>query len=994
MQQATRPLADCEALLDTRAVRRWWIEVAATSLGTSLTLALLVWRILLTAPTSHQPWLCLLASLVAGGVFMGTQSLLLRRRRLMRQQSPYYRALIDTIAQLRETMSEERAMSMMAEAIREGIQAGLGPVTVELTLLDPHTERYTLVGGEAGPHIEDSLASWMVERPPAQPIEIAGALSSPEIPDPLHQILSSRGAAYLLPLGKPGWIEIGQTEGPLSSSQRTFLTLLAQESSSLLGYAIQVEAKHQCSKALEAIHWIAQAVHFRMEVDDLLELIYTQLRHVVRLPNFYIALIDPKTNQLRFRFFVEDGQRRYPDHSWPVTEGLTGIVIRHATTIRTDDYVAECARRGLSPTGLKPGRAWMGTPIVTGDKNMGVMVASAFDPTFQFTQAEEKAFVTIAAHTAVILERQMLHEQLASRGQQLAALSEVSTLLASSLDLDEVLHLVVESAAKLLDAEAGSLLLLDEETAELIFRTCSGPAGHDLEGKRVPAGRGLAGAAFTENRPVISHHPQKDTRWYPEFDASTGLATHSLIAVPLNARGRTIGVLEVVNRKEGTTFSDEDSDLLMLFASQAAIAIENARLFTDTDQALQARIQELTTLQHIDRQLNATLDYHEVMEHTLQWALHVTGAAAGIVAAVQERDERGLRFLAQRGYDEATIEQYATGTAVWPLTQGLIGYTVQLGETTLVTEISQSPQYVCLAPGMKAQLTVPIKREERVIGAIALESPDGDTFTTENISFVERLADHAAVAIENARLFEEVQQANTAKTEFISFVSHELKQPMTAIKGYADLLVKGVGGPLNAQQSQFIHVVRRNVERMDRLVHDLLDVSRIEAGRLKLEFDVVDPHEIVREAIQAYEQAIADKQQQLKVIVPESLPSITGDRARLIQVLTNLISNATKYTPEGGHITVQVDTMHEGDTDVVRWQICDDGIGISPAEMPRLFTKYFRSQQEAVRSVQGTGLGLAISRSLVELHGGQMTVQSELGKGSCFNFTIPITPMT
>lgn len=993
MQQLSPPLVDYRALLDTHAVRRWRIEVAATSLGISLTLALLVWRILLTVPTSHQPCFCLLASLIASGVFMGMQTLLLRKRRLMLQQAPHYRALVDTIARLRETMSEERAIPMMAEAIREGIQAALGPVTVELILLDPHTERYMLVGGDTGPHIEDSLASWMVEQPPAQPIETAEALSSLDIPDPSHQILSSRGAAYLLPLGKPGWIEIGATEEPLSSPQRTFLTLLAQESSSLLGYAIQVEAKHRCNKTLEAIYWIAQAVHFRMEVDDLLELIYTQLRHVVRLPNFYIALIDPKTNRLRFRFFVEDGQRRYPDHSWPVTEGLTGIVIRHATTIRTDDYMAECARRGLSPTGLKPGRAWMGTPIVTGDKNTGVMVASAFDPTFQFTQAEEKAFVTIAAHTAVILERQMLHEQLASRAQQLAALSEASTLLASSLDLDEVPHLVVESAAKLLDAEAGSLLLLDEETGELIFRTCSGPAGHDLEGKRVPAGRGLAGAAFTENRPVISHHPQEDARWYSELDANTGFTTQSLIAVPLNARGRTIGVLEVVNRKEGTTFSDEDSDLLMLFASQAAIAIENARLFTDTDQALQACIQELTTLQYIDRQLNTTLDHHKVVEYTLQWALHVTGATAGIVAAVQEAGETGLRFLTQQGYDETAIAPYITGT-LWPLTEGLIGYTVQLGETTLVMDVSQSPQYVEMAPAMEAQLTVPIKRDRRVIGVIALESPDKAAFTSEHISFVERLADHAAVAIENARLFEQVQQANTAKTDFISFVSHELKQPMTAIKGYADLLVKGVGGPLNAQQSQFIQVVRRNVEHMDRLVQDLLDISRIEAGRLKLEFGVVDPHEIVREAVQAYEQAIAGKQQQLKVIVPESLPPITGDRARLIQVLTNLISNATKYTPEGGHITVRVDTVHEGGTDVVRWQVCDDGIGISPAEMPRLFTKYFRSQQESVRTVQGTGLGLTISRSLVELHGGRMTVQSELGKGSCFSFTIPITPTT
>lgn len=989
MQQPARPLADCEALLDTRAVHLWRAVAIIVPLAASLSLALLVWQLPPGIPTQHQLWFCLSAALITGGVLVGAQTMLLRRQKHMLEQAPLYRALISAIEQLRKAASGDHAALTMAEVLNEEIQTALGEVAVRLARLDPRTEQYIVGDNDRGVNVESPLADWIRRQPLARPIEVTKAISLPDTPDSVRQALSSRNAAYLLSLGYPGWIEISGIKPPLSPSQQAFLTMLAQEATNLLRYAVQVEAERQRGEELRALYWISQAVHFPMDVDDLLELIYTQLRRVVRLPNFYIALIDPDTNRLRFRFFVEGDQRLQPDHSWPITEGLTGVIIRNAMTIRTDDYVAECARRGLSPTGLKPGHAWMGTPITAGDKCVGVMVASAFDPMFRFTRAEENIFVTVAAYTAAILERQALHERLENRAQQLTTLSEIGTLLASSLDLDEVLHLVVENAADLLNSEAGSLLLLDEETGELVFRISSGPAGQELEGRRVPAGKGLAGAVLTENRPVISHKPQTDSRWYAEFDASTGFATHSLIAVPLNARGRTIGVLEVVNRKGGQPFSEEDSELLMSFASQAAIAIENARLFRATDQALQARIQELTTLQYIDRQLNTTLDYHEVMEHTLQWALHVTGAAAGVVAAVQERNEGGLRFLAQRGYDEATIEQYTTGT-VWPLTQGLIGYTVQLGETTLVTEVSQSPQYVCLAPGMKAQLTVPIKREERVIGVIALESSDGDTFTTENISFVERLADHAAVAIENARLFEEVQQANAAKTEFISFVSHELKQPMTAIKGYADLLVKGVSGPLNAQQSQFVEVVRRNVERMDRLVQDLLDISRIEAGRLKLELGQVNPNEVVHEAVQAYEQAIAGKQQHLEVIVPEGLPQITGDRARLIQILTNLISNATKYTPEGGHITVQVDVVREDGTECLRWQVCDDGIGIAPAEMSRLFTKYFRSRRESVRSVQGTGLGLTISRSLVELHGGRMTVQSELDKGSCFSFMIPV----
>jgi signal transduction histidine kinase len=291
---------------------------------------------------------------------------------------------------------------------------------------------------------------------------------------------------------------------------------------------------------------------------------------------------------------------------------------------------------------------------------------------------------------------------------------------------------------------------------------------------------------------------------------------------------------------------------------------------------------------------------------------------------------------------------------------------------------------------MTAQLTVPIKREQRVIGAIAVETANSVGFEREHVALIERLADHAAIAIDNARLFEQVQKANAAKTEFISFVSHELKQPMTSIKGYSDLLIKGVGGPLNEQQAQFVNVIRRNTGRMDRIVQDLLDVSRIEGGRFRLEMGPVAPEEIVAEATQAFKQEIAAKNQELVIEVSEGLPTVTGDRGRLIQVLTNLISNATKYTPEGGKITVRADVVSDLGTFFISWNVLDTGIGVAPEEIEHLFTKYFRSQRSAVRSVQGTGLGLVITRSIVEMHGGTVSVVSEAGKGSTFSFTVPV----
>jgi signal transduction histidine kinase len=307
-----------------------------------------------------------------------------------------------------------------------------------------------------------------------------------------------------------------------------------------------------------------------------------------------------------------------------------------------------------------------------------------------------------------------------------------------------------------------------------------------------------------------------------------------------------------------------------------------------------------------------------------------------------------------------------------------------------VTNVGDNPYYNAVVPGMQAQLSVPIKREDHVIGVIALESTQADTFRKEDVALIERLADHAAIAIENARLFGQVQRANEAKTEFVSFVSHELKQPMTSMKGYTDLLMKGIGGALNDQQKQFIQVIRNNVGRMDQLVQSLLDISRIESGRLRLEMSEVAPEELISEAVQAFEPTMRAKNQTIQVDIEVNLPVVTGDRGRLLQVLTNLVSNANKYTPESGVITIRAARWQENEQTYVRWSVQDTGIGMTPEEQERLFTKYFRSSSTAVRSEQGTGLGLVITRSIIEMHGGRIWVESEYRKGSTFNFIIPV----
>jgi len=373
------------------------------------------------------------------------------------------------------------------------------------------------------------------------------------------------------------------------------------------------------------------------------------------------------------------------------------------------------------------------------------------------------------------------------------------------------------------------------------------------------------------------------------------------------------------------------------------------------------------------------------MRAALEWAIQRTGADVGLIAVLAEEDGRqGLRLLVYQGYPPDAVEPYRE--TLWPLDRGIVGRVARTGRPELVSDVRNDPDYVAAAGGMVAQMTVPIWREERIIGIIVLESARPGQFDQEALDFVVRLADHAAIAMENARLFAAVEAANQAKTEFISFVSHELKQPMTAIKGYTDLLVKGLAGDLTETQRSFLEVIRSNLNRMDTMVQELLDISRIEAGRLRLEIGQVALREAVEEAVRTFRQEIEAKRQTLEVEIVEPLPPVRADRNRVVQILTNLLSNAYKYTPEEGHIRVTV----QPDGGVVVCSVSDTGIGIAPEEQERLFTKFFRSQHPAVRNVPGTGLGLVITRSLVELQGGQIWVESEPGKGSTFTFTLPV----
>lgn len=591
---------------------------------------------------------------------------------------------------------------------------------------------------------------------------------------------------------------------------------------------------------------------------------------------------------------------------------------------------------------------------------------------------------TLANQTAIALENAQLLEAAERRALQLDTLNQVSRIVNQTLDLDTVLQLIMEKSLELLDAEAGSLLLADEEAQTLTFEVVLSPVGNQLRGVEVAiGGSSIASTVAVGMLPLIVNDAQADPRWDTSFDQITGFQTRNLICVPMITHDRLVGVIELLNKHAPACFSEEDVELLSSFAGQAAIAIENARLFTLTDQALTARVQELHTMQLIDRQLNATLDFARVMDLTLEHAMDTVGASAGVVGILNE-ESTGLYLVAQRG---TPTDYNRFRDEIWPIERGIIGQVAHTGQPASIGNVHEHPASEPIVAQTCSQLTVPVLNQQEVRAVISLESPHCNAFNQYDMDFITRLADHAAMAIQNARLYQQAQTANQAKTEFMSVASHELKIPMTSIKGYAKLLTLGAGGDLNARQREFLEIISANVDRMDRLVADLLDVSRIEAGRLRLEMGRVDLNEVIETVIQSVRAQIEAKRLTLTLDIPTTLPPVWGDHGRVVQILTNLISNAYKYTPDGGQIHIAVNGKSSRCLNI---SVSDTGVGISPEDQQKLFTKFFRADDPRVRDVPGTGLGLSITRSLVEIHGGEIWLQSEPDRGTTFTFTLPI----
>lgn len=941
-----------------------------------------------------------LISLLALGLALGLNPLYARLHRVI--GSALFRgeeARRSRRAQLQQELDSTSDLDQIAGFIQQALVEGLQPTHVHVFLLDANSQTFVAMPADRPASsqlrlpVDGALAGLL--RSTGTPLQVGtnGPLPSELAPD--RAVLAVLGSSLYAPIGNnsalAGWLGLGE---PRHRRSRVYTPLemdYIQDVARLGAVAIArsqalTDLRHRL-RELDTLSHIAQAVNLSQAERDLLDVVGEAVQDLIAGETFVSAI--RAGDRPGYRIFVRreasGTQALPPDGVQAHLSGMLGKVIESGESIKTDDYRAACLAAGCRAD--LPFHAWVGVPLKGGTECLGALAVGTENPGLAYSDEQVKILAAVADQAASGLLRTRLYRQIEDRAQQLSTLNKVGADLARTLELDPLLQQIMGGILSLVGCDSGLLALEEEESGDFVVRVSAGITAQSAAGSRLIPDQEPIATALAEGRPVqVSEEGQLSDLLGPLEKESEPF---EIVAIPLLAKGKSLGIIFIRSKPDQSAFADADLALLSTFAAQASIAIENARLYTLTDQALEAKVAELSVMQRIDHDLNASLDLDRALGITLHWAIEHTGALGGMVVILGENGEsqtftQGLEEVSQA--DDGSFEM-----ADVPL----LRRSFDSAKTVFVDDIATETDSIGLHPRARSLAAVPLQREARVVGGVYLEHSEARAFNTDRLAFLERLADHASIAITNALLYAQVQSANLAKSEFISFISHELKTPMTSIKGYSDLLAQETVGTINQAQADFLGTIRSNADRMATLVSDLADISRIESGRLKLDFEALDLGEVLEEVIRSVRQRLQAKNHRLILQGLDGQEPAWADRTRLIQILANLLSNAVKYTPQDGEIVLAVDAAENvwdpnGAPRVLHVSVADNGIGISAEERHHVFQKFFRSESPQVREAPGTGLGLSITKYLVELQGGMIWFESQAGKGTTFHFTMPL----
>jgi GAF domain-containing protein len=681
-------------------------------------------------------------------------------------------------------------------------------------------------------------------------------------------------------------------------------------------------------------------------------------------------------------------------------------VVANIADIETDPSLPEPQRQRARMLGA---RALLIVPMLRDGRTVGMLIAGRAEAG-AFTDQQVALLETFAHQAVIATENVRLFHELRAKNVDLAealdqqtATAEILRVISSSpTDIQPVFDAIVQSGMRLCEGDQCVLIGREGGTGTFLAAHHHTPEAAMAIRAELPRPLGrdtTAGRAILERRTVQIPDILED----PEYGLKhlTAVARYrATVAVPMMREGDAIGAM-TISREAPGEFSPRHIEILKTFADQAVIALENVRLFNElqarTDE-LSRSVDELTALGEVSRALSSTLDLDMVLQTIVTRANELAGTEGG---GIYEYDEAAevFRLRASSYADPRDAERLdAIGRAApIPRGQGAAGRAAALREPVLVSDIAVEGSYESpiraplLDAGYRAILTVPLLLEERVIGALGVTRKTPGDFAPAIVRVLTTFATQSALAIQNARLFREIEiksreleVASQHKSEFLANMSHELRTPLNAIIGFSDVLLQGMFGETTEKQTEYLHDILESGQHLLSLINDILDLSKIEAGRMDLEVTTFDLPTAIDNALLLMRERAARRGIVLDRHVDERLHEIHADERKVKQVLLNLLSNAVKFTPEGGRIEVRAAPVG----DAVEVSVKDTGIGIAPEDQEAAFEE-FRQVGTSDKKAEGTGLGLALCRKFVELHGGQIWVKSALGQGSTFTFTLP-----
>jgi two-component system, NtrC family, sensor kinase len=613
-----------------------------------------------------------------------------------------------------------------------------------------------------------------------------------------------------------------------------------------------------------------------------------------------------------------------------------------------------------------------------------------------FTPVQIKLLETFADQAVIAIENVRLFQELKESLEQQTATSEILGVIASSpTDLQPVLDAIAQSAARVCGSDDATIRLV--EGNEMILAAHFGTIPPPGPGRGSLGWRSVGNEALLQRRTIHIPDLQAEAERFPD-SSHIGRGIRTFLVTPLLREGAAIGVI-AIRCKEVKPFTDKQVALLETFASQAVIAIENVRLFQELEartRELARSVEELKALGQVGQAVSSTLDLQTVLSTIVGHAVQLSGTDCGII---YEYDEATEEFHLQASYrmEEKLVEVYRT-TPI-RLGQGATGRAaatrapVQVVDLLSERELAVTRIRPMLAQlGYQSLLAVPLLFEDHIMGALTVYRCEAGSFAQEVVNLLQTFATQSALAIQNARLYREIEDksrqieaANRHKSEFLANMSHELRTPLNAIIGFSEVLGERMFGELNEKQAEYTDDILSSGRHLLSLINEILDLSKVEAGRMELELAKFDLPLAIDNARTFVRERATKHGINLDVTVDERLGEFVGDERKIKQILLNLLSNAVKFTPEGGRIGIKA---READGSV-EISVSDTGIGIAPEDQARIFEEFRQVGGDYAHKKEGTGLGLTLAKKFVELHGGRIWVESEVGKGSTFSFILP-----